>query len=113
MTPTEYLTKNGNKINGKALRKPDLNLVAKLEAMGLTVIDNAISVYTTNPVSGYSDMVDPFLSALINWVYDTYSTYGEWGTMSYNGTKVAIGTFDRVRYLILSLDHNVHSNFID
>ena len=117
MNLTTYLNSVGNKINGKALRKPDLNLVAKLDVMNtyLAPDDWATEglIPATNPITGYTAMLNPFIAALINWTFKTYSTYDFTGRMSYKGTKVAIGTYDRVRYLVLALDANAYSNFLD
>ena len=109
---TAYLTNVGNVINGKKLRPADLNLVAKLDAMGIYLPEGEL-VPTQNQVNGYTELLNPFLSALIKWTYKTYSTYDFSGSMNYKGTKVAIGTYDRVRMLVLSLDGNVYSNFLD
>ena len=119
MKPSEYLAKHMNivshTLNGKKLRPADLRLVAKLEEMGLGVLDDAISVHTTNPVSGYSDMLEPLVSALVNWTFETYGSYDTIGTgaMRYRGTKVTIQTYDRVRMLVLALDSKAYSNFRD
>lgn len=114
ITLTAYLAKHGNTVNGKKLRQPDLNLVAKLDAMGVTVPEHAETVYTENPVSGHSAMLNPFLAMLVQWTFRVYATYDfDTGGMNYKGTKVAISTYDRVKGLILSLDGSVYSNFID
>ena len=114
MNLTAYNALFSNTINGKKLTAPQINLFAKLDEMGVKV--TAIPGATqrcTNPVNGFSDEICPPIAALIEWVYEVYSTYGNGGTMSFRGTKVAIGTFDRVRMLILNLDSEAYSNFID
>jgi hypothetical protein len=97
---------------GYKLTKPQINLLAKLEAMGVEASDDDL-VTVINPVSGNTGAVNGFLAPLIKWVYDTYATYNFAGTMNYHGEPVSIQTFDRVRMLILSLDSEVYSNFID
>jgi hypothetical protein len=113
MNLTEYLATRGNTINGKTLRKPDLNLVAKLDKMGVTASATEL-VLTRNPVSRHAELLNPFLSALVNWTFAVYASYDmDAGSMKYGNTKVAIGTYDRVRMLVLSLDGNVYGSFLD
>ena len=111
--PTTTATHYVSTFTNRKLTQPQLNLLVKLDEMGLRVIENAMSVYVENPQSGYSELLYPLVAALVQWVYETYNTYGRSGTMNYRGVKVAIGTFDRVKMLILSLDSKVYSNFID
>ena len=94
------------------LTQPQLRLLEKLDDMGVEVSEFDELVLIENPVSGHRAYVTPFEAALVNWVYDTYSTYG-FGGMTYNGRKVAIGTFDRVKMLILNINPSVYRNFID
>lgn len=112
MNLTSYLSHVDNRVNGKALRKPDMNLVAKLDAMGVEVTDTNTHV-VVNPVSGFAAPLDPFIAVLVNWTYKVYSTYDLNGSMNYRGTKVAIGTYDRIRMLVLLLDSKAYSNFLD
>lgn len=113
MNLTDYYLANKERLNMKQLTGPQQNLLFKLDDMGVDVGSGG-PVTLRNPISGYTvPVADPFLAALVNWVYDTYSTYNYSGGMNYNGTKVAIGTFDRVKMLILSLYPNAYSNFID
>jgi hypothetical protein len=107
MNLTTYLSAKPNKF---VLTKPQLNLIAKLDDMGVTIDPSVITV--VNPMTGYFANVDPLIVVLINWVYDTYKSYHN-GSMNYRGTKIAIGTFDRVRHLILDLDKESFRNFID
>jgi len=97
-------------LNFKTLSKPQMNLLAKLDEMGVIVDMDNRSV--TNPTNGYTEMLDPAIATLVRWVYKVYRTYDN-GKMNYNGTKVAIAIFDRVRYLILDLDKQAFRNFID
>lgn len=97
----------------KKLSKPNLNLLAKLDSMGVQVGNPSEPRVVQNPVSGYSEALNPFIATLVEWVYRTYATYDFSGGMNYKGTKVAIGTYDRVRMLVLNLDSGVYSNFLD
>lgn len=113
MNLTEYITSKPF----VKLSKPQMNLLAKLDAMGVEVVSfTGEDRIITNPVNGYSEAVNPFIAALVNWVYKTYKNYdglpGGNG-LQFGGTPVAIGTFDRVRMLILSIDSEAYSNFID
>jgi hypothetical protein len=106
MNLTDYATEH------LSLTKPQMNLLAKLDAMGVNIPDPTNLVLVSNPTSEYTAALNPLVAALINWVYEVYSTY-QFGTMKYGRVKVAIGTFDRVRYLILALDKQAFSDFID
>ncbi len=97
---------------GHKLTTAQTNLLLKLEKMGVSIDMNETGV-ATNPHTGYSHDVGALVATLVAWVHDTYSTYGFSGTMNWNGTKVAIGTFDRVRMLILSLNKSAYRDFID
>lgn len=97
----------------KKLTKPQANLLFKLDDMGVDVGNPSEPRRVQNPVSGYTEALNPFIATLVEWVYRTYSTYDFSGGMNYKGTKVAIGTYDRVRMLVLSLDSEVYSNFLD
>ena len=114
MNLTSFVNLNGGSISqgGKKLTQPQKNLLAKLDAMGVTVQEDGLPVVVTNNASGFSGALHPFIAALVEWVYEVYSTYN-YGPMHYGKTKVAIGTFDRVRYLILALDKQAFRDFID
>jgi hypothetical protein len=115
MNLTEYLNLKGNVINGKKLRPADLNLIAKLDAMGVGGLISGYPLNVLNPISGFTAALDPFIGALINWTFKVYSSYDpmEGNSMRFNGTKVAIGTYDRVRMLVLSIDSKAFINFLD
>lgn len=112
MKLTGYLSHVDNRINGKALRKPDLNLIAKLDEMGVELANVNIAV---NPVTGYVAHTDLFIATLVNWTFMVYATYDPVAMtpMTFRGKKVNLQTWDRVRHLILSLDKEVYYNFID
>jgi len=106
MNLTDYI-KTSDKFK---LTKPQLNLVTKLESMGVTV--DPLEDCVTNPHTCQAGSVDPLIAVLIKWVYSVYATYRN-GKMSYRGIKVTVDNFDRVRMLILSLDKTAYRNFID
>jgi len=97
-------------LNGKKLTQPQKNLLAKVEAMGVCPSDEPYEVL--NPISGYSKVLDPVLGHLVHWVYSV-TLNAERGFFGFNGTKVTIQTFDRVRYFILAMDSEVYYDFID
>jgi hypothetical protein len=88
---------------GYKLTPPQKNLLLKLEILDVSVDMNETGV-ATNPISGYSNDVGALLATLIGWVY---------AVSYYQTTTVSVGTFDRVRYLILSLNPQAYSEFID
>jgi hypothetical protein len=98
---------------GVKLSKPNLNLLFKLDNMGVEVGNPSEPRRIENPTSGYVGVLNPLVATLVEWVYRVYSTYDRGGAMNYRGTKVAIGTFDRVLYLILTLDKQAFADFID
>lgn len=98
-------------LNKLKLTKPQANLIAKLDGMGVIVSDLPRMVH--NQVNGFGDTLNPFSAALVEWVYDCSRSYNGMGPMRFNGHKVAIQTFDRVRYLILALDKSAYQDFID
>ena len=109
MNLTDYATRYPL---GVKLSKPNMNLLFKLDDMGVEVGNPSEPRRIENPSSGYVGAVNPFIATLIEWVYETYASYGS-GHMHWRGTKVAIGTFDRVRYLILTVNKNDFRDFID
>ena len=115
MNLTSFVNMNGGSIfcGGKKLTKPQMNLLAKLDAMGVDLVPSGYPAIVTNHSSGFSGPLNPFIGALVEWVYEVYSTYDRAGAMNYNGTKVTVQTFDRTRYLILALDKQAFSDFID
>lgn len=110
MNLTEYITANPTKFK---LTQPQKNLLVKLDNLGV-MGDMTADVKLQNPVTGYTTTVNPFVAKLIKWTYAVYETFNFDGKpMVYNGKAVAIGTYDRVRYLILAIDPVNYSKFID
>ena len=108
MNLTEYLASLPTL---RKLTKPQTNLIVKLDEMGLNIRPSDVLV--TNPTNGYTASVDPLIACLINWVYETYRSYGSASGMKFCETKVSVQTFDRVRMLILNLDSKAFRDFID
>ena len=102
-----------NTINGKKLTTSQINLFDKLDKMGTGAAVNVEPVIVENPINGVTSALDPFIASLVVWVQETYSTYRIGSPMNYNGHSVSIAIFDRVKYLVLALDSNAYSNFID
>jgi hypothetical protein len=107
MKLTDYTT-----LNGISLTKPESNLLEKLNIKyGLIVSENETTA--RNMCSGAKFTVSPLSAALVNFLNEAYRTYALFGTMHFNGNTVAVGTFDRVKYLLMKLDSETYSNTID
>jgi hypothetical protein len=111
MNLTEYVNSKNGIINGIKLSKAQMNLLTKLDGYGIVIPSYSETVI--NPVSGFYEELNPFFTFLVRWVYEVYKSYKMFQSMYYRENKVSIQTFDHVRMLILSLDSNVYSNFID
>jgi hypothetical protein len=114
MNLISFVSQNDGAIEkgGKKLTQPQKNLLGKLDAMGVEMSSIGSPRVVTNNNSGYVGLLHPFIAALVEWVYEVYSTY-HFGPMHYRRTSVSIQTFDRVRYLILALDNQAFRDFID
>jgi hypothetical protein len=99
-------------VNGKKLTKAQLNLLAKLENDYELVIDR---IEVCNPLSGATRTVHPVIAALVVFVQYAYRAYElrADGSMAFNGKKVSIGLFDRVRMAVLNLDAATYSSVLD
>ena len=107
MKLTDYTT-----LNGISLTKPESNLLEKLDIKyGLIV--NPYETTAINMCSGSKFTVSPLSAALVKFLNEAYRTYALFGTMHFNGNTVAVGTFDRVKYLLMKLDIDTYSNTID
>ena len=98
------------------LTTPQTNLLAKLDSYGVRVSDSVRdTIQTDNPISGHSEELPALVSCLVRLVYKLSMSYGTSPTyqMTFNGHKVAIGTFDRIKGLVLSLNPSAYRNFID
>lgn len=101
--------------SGYKLKQPQINLLTKLETDYALEASDLPEVSVRNPLSGYEQNTSPLMAVLIQWVYQTYSTYRFDGTMydRKSGKKVSIKTFDAVRMLVLNLSSKDFSNFLD
>lgn len=101
----------------KNLSVPEINLLNKLETTyGINLSDDVkpTDMYVcTNPVSGQRTTTNPLIATLYKFTLISYISYERVGKMVYNGKNVAIGTYDRVRYLILKLDPKFYSEMVD
>ena len=103
-------------VKNVTLTKPQANLLVKLDSYGVIVSDYAPdTIQTQNPVTGHTEELPALVSYLVELVYRLTVSYETSPTyqMTFNGHKVAIGTFDRVKMLVLSLNSKAYSNFID
>lgn len=105
-------------MNSKSmLTKPELNLVAKLQDKYGVVIDlnGQGNVTLANRFTGVRVEASKLVAALYNFTVEAISSYeirGD-GKMTFNGVPVAIGTYDRVRHLILKLDRKAYYDLVD
>ncbi len=98
------------------LTKPQANLLAKLDELGIVVDDNTPDMLTAlNPITGYRADHSALVTYLIRLTYKLIQSYenSPTYTMTFNGKKVSIQTYDRVKMLILALDPAAYRNFID
>lgn len=94
------------------LTTPEKNLINKLQDnYGLIVSENETTV--TNLFTGQNFTATPLVAALVNFLNVSYRNYNLFGKMSFNNKPVAIGTYDRTKYLILKLDSDTYYNVID
>ena len=101
---------------GIKLSKPETNLLAKLDSYGIVISDNPADTMTiVNPITGYRAEVSYLVGCLVNLTYKLIASYesSPTYTMTFNGRKVPIDIYDRTKYLVLKLDKDAYSNFID
>ena len=53
------------------------------------------------------------MAALVNFLLVSYRNYNLFGKMYFNSRPVAIGTYDRVKYLLMKIDNETYYNVID
>lgn len=107
MNLNEYAVTNGMK-----LTKPESNLLSKLET-NYGILVNETNTVAVNPLSGMTVQCNPLVAALVKFVTTAYASYNFNGSMQYRNVPVAIGTYDRVRYLVLKLDKGVYAEVLD
>jgi hypothetical protein len=95
-----------------ALTKPENNLLNKLtDDYGLEL---PTDLTVTNAFSGQDFTANsPLSAALVNFLLVSYRNYSLFGKMFYNNKQVAIGTYDRVKYLLMKIDNETYYNVID
>ena len=95
-----------------ALTKPETNLLNKLtDDYGLEL---PTDLTVTNAFSGQDFTANsPLSAALVNFLLVSYRNYSLFGKMFYNNKQVAIGTYDRVKYLLMKIDNETYYNVID
>ena len=94
------------------LSKPETNLINKLtDDYGLELPTDLTVI---NAFSGQSFTANsPLSAALVNFLLVSYRNYNLFGRMFYNNKQVAIGTYDRVKYLLMKIDNETYYNVID
>lgn len=106
-----------NPTSNTVLTKPELNLVAKLQSKYGIVVDlnDNTTVELHNRFTGFAVQTTKFVAALYHFTISSIMSYemSNGNKMTYNGVPVAIGTYDRVRYLILKLDRKAYSELVD
>jgi hypothetical protein len=98
------------------LTQPQMNLLAKLDSYGVVISDQVPDTLPTlNPITGYTAELPALVSCLVRLTYQLIQSYERSPNyqMTFNGHKVAIQTYDRVKALILTLDNRAYQNFID
>jgi len=112
-TLTESVLAAHNAKTFKPMRKPYLNLLAKLESMGATITESAPAP-RLNQVSGVSCVLTPEACALFDFIMGSYRNYlATRGTFSYNGKTFPVSIWDRTRYLFLELWPEAYYDLID
>ena len=94
------------------LTKPETNLLNKLtDDYGLEL---PTDLTVTNAFSGQDFIANsPLSAALVNFLLVSYRNYNLFGKMYFNSRPVAIGTYDRVKYLLMKIDNETYYNVID
>jgi hypothetical protein len=100
-------------INGKKLTQVQKNFLKTLHDRYAVRVDTEEFEIRRNPVNGSpSHPLHPVVAALVDVVLIAYNNYSN-GEMSVNGVKMAVGTFDRCKLLVLALDVKAYSALID
>lgn len=102
-------------LNGVELKKSEINLLTKLEEKyGVALVGDG-PVTLANRFTGATVQTSRLVAALYQFTIESISSYemlGD-GKMFFKGKQVAIGTYDRVRYLILKLDKKAYYDLVD
>lgn len=99
------------------LTQPEINLVAKLSDKYGVVIDvnDTGTVELHNRFTGVAVQTSKLVAALYRFTITAINSYEQRGDgkMTFNDIPVAIGTYDRVRHLILKLDRKAYFDLVD
>jgi hypothetical protein len=99
---------NLTSVNGHTLTQPERNLLKKLETKhGLVAHESETVVRNVFTGVEVTD-VTPVVAVLIQFVQQT-----SYGDFTFGGEKVAIGDFDRCRYLVMKLDNSAYFAILD
>ena len=94
------------------LTTPENNLLNKLTTEYGVLISNTNQT-VHNQFSGTEFNVTPLSAALVRFLQISYVNYAMFGKMMFNSKPVAIGTYDRAKYLLLKIDRETYYNVID
>lgn len=98
-------------VNGKALTKPQLNLLAKLETFGVALGDN--NQFVTNTMSGVQRELVPLAVALYAFILRGHMNYLLNGQLSYNGHTFPASFWVSTRYFFLTFWPSEYFDLID
>lgn len=90
-------------VNGKALRKSEINLLAKLHKMGVMPSQAGVRA---NPYTGVSHSLDPLATTLHDFIINSYHA----GMV---GGLIPISVWDKARYTFLALWPKEYTDLID
>lgn len=93
-------------LNGKTLKKSQLNLLAKLDKLGVRIPAPGSNLERANPYSGIKHTLDPVAAALYDFIIDQYH-----GGMV--GKLFPVAVWDSARYLFLFAWPNQYYDLID
>jgi hypothetical protein len=94
--------------SGKPLSKSQINLLAKLETLGVVVGND--SQVRTNPFSGVSCNLTPLAVALYDFVV---KAYGSRAGLTFNGKTLSVSTWDNTRYLFMAIWPDEYFKLLD
>ena len=101
-------------LDNVTLTKPEANLVSSLVTKyGVIFPDSTEKTIRNNPCTGLPVSVTPNVASLLDVVFHAYRTYTLHGEMTYDGVKLPISIYDRVRYLIMKLDRQAYYDLVD
>lgn len=102
-------------INGKPLKKAQINLLAKLDSLGVKFNPDpaAVSFNHINPCSGVSVTLVPLASCLASFILEAYSQNHGFGPLTYKGKVVPLPVWDRTRHLFLEFWPDEYYKLLD